>query len=202
MRSLRVGPVVLIALGILACLSAACGDTEGVTDATNSTVTPSPSGAPVPPADEINTGPATWVTPPPWDCTGTPPTGWVDQFPNSDLCVIVPAPACPGVTINNRSYCGPLAGQYHFGCGPENGYPCKTWVVLGDSTVTWQTDRDGVTSIVQWKVLDADSAVFADLHRAFYEDVSKQPTLTPGAAPAEPFGETAPPSYPAGYGPP
>lgn len=56
-------------------------------------------------------------------------------------------------------------------------------IFAGDSTVTWEIDAGGVASIVEWKVQEADSAAFADVHKAFYEDVSDRPTVTPGPTP-------------------
>jgi hypothetical protein len=187
MRFLHPASAVLLAPAILAGLFVACGGSEEATDAATSTVTPSAaSSAPVPPADEINTSPATWLTPPPWDCKGTPPAGWASEFPEgSGPCVVIPTPACAQLSINGGYYCGPANAEYHFGCGPESATPCKTTVILGESTVIWETDGKGTSTIVEWQVRDKDQSEFASLRPAFSRGVP-EPTDALGTPPVSP----------------
>jgi hypothetical protein len=190
MRFLRPASAALLATAILAGLSVACGGSEDFSDAATSTLTPSATPfAAVPPADEINTSPATWETPPPWDCTGTPPAGWVSEFPTgSGPCVIVRSPACPPLKINGEMYCGPADAAYGF-CGPESAVPCETTVILGDSSAAWETDAAGKSTLLEWKVEDKDEAEFGDLRRAFSDQVPAPgdalgtPPATPGVNP-------------------
>jgi hypothetical protein len=157
---------VLVGVGTVAAVialafiyNAATGDSEAN----------SPDG-PVPPSDQISTGSASWVTAPPWDCKGTPPAGYISQYPGSSRCVVVPAPTCAPVSINGKIYCGPERASYTSNCGPGGPNPCRTTFYSGESSITWLTDAAGESSINEWKVQDSDTDSFADLHRAFYED--------------------------------
>lgn len=154
----------------LACSDALTEEDAATKDVASST----PSAAPTVASPTIP-----FVTPPFWDCVGTPPPGWMTPASASGSgCVLLPTPDhCARLTVGGREVCLPHGTSYGgLGpplCTPEE--PCdfvSVYVVTyAGSLVRWQTrpKEDGTQAIelLEWSVLPEHEAAFADLRAAF-----------------------------------
>ncbi len=138
---------------------------------------------PAPLPEEISTAAippfiAAKPTPPYWDCTGTPPAGWMTPSTAEGTgCVLWPTPGkCAPLRINGRDACGPVDANYEFCCTGASIE--RNTISLGGSKVSWtSTPKNGGREdvITEWNVLPEHEDEFADLKAALLPFPSTAP---------------------------
>ena len=162
-------------LFLATAVASACSDAlieEGA--ASRDVASGSPSAAPAAASPTLP-----FVTPPFWDCVGTPAPGWMTPDSASGSgCVLLPTPdPCAWLTVAGRDVCLPHGASYG-GLGPPlctEGAPCDFVsvhvVTYAGSLIRWQTrpEEGGAQAVelLEWSVLPEHEGAFADLRAAF-----------------------------------